>query len=309
MNQTIENSLARFFATSYISDRVTSPALFDSQVQSLESQFQLSTTNEFLSSLRIVRDIIQANFLLSALQTNVYTYWDADNRYVSIGSEQYHQCVCLQSAMCVVQGRLYDPITQEIVKYVPGVLNGCFVVEALLQSTLECFFDQQCFDEVTVLLSSTVLWNGTVLDDQMKSRFSPTTPVGEMLQVLMVEEWDWSSAYGDYFNECRPVQCSYTVRTRNDVIIIVTTVVGLIGGLVTALKLIVPCIVWLSAVEEESTSATKQVRLWEKLELGLIPIDACDSLVQLPFRLNSRTLAEGTVDSVNLKSLTRGRPA
>ena len=245
VNQTIENSLARFFATSYISDRVTSPALFDSQVQSLESQFQLSTTNEFLSSLRIVRDIIQANFLLSARETNARVIFSVDIHGSITEVSGYNNCSCAASTACSSLSMIEPLVEVPEGFHVLGMQDGCFVVEALLQSTLECFFDQQCFDEVTVLLSSTVLWNGTVLDDQMKSRFSPTTPVGEMLQVLMVEEWDWSLAYGDYFNECRPVQCSYTVRTRNDVIIIVTTVVGLIGGLVTALKLIVPRIVQL----------------------------------------------------------------
>jgi hypothetical protein len=59
----------------------------------------------------------------------------------------------------------------------------------------------------------------------------------------MIETWNWTITYNDYFEDCRPVACIYTVKTRNDAIYIVTTLIGLVGGLVTALKLAVPNLV------------------------------------------------------------------
>ena len=56
----------------------------------------------------------------------------------------------------------------------------------------------------------------------------------------MVEEWQWTMLYDDYFEACRPSECRDIVKTRNNAIYIITTVIGLIGGLVTALK-------WISA--------------------------------------------------------------
>jgi hypothetical protein len=89
------------------------------------------------------------------------------------------------------------------------------------------------------------LLNATVMNSSASSQFSTTSTVGELLNNLMVDQWKWSSTYADYFDECHPVECSYTFKTRNDVIHIVITLIGLIGGLVTALKLVVPLIVTL----------------------------------------------------------------
>jgi hypothetical protein len=87
--------------------------------------------------------------------------------------------------------------------------------------------------------------NATVMNSSASSQFSTTSTVGELLNNLMVEQWRWSSTYADYFDECHPVECSYTFKTRNDVIYIVTILIGLIGGLIRALKLAVPFIVTL----------------------------------------------------------------
>ena len=72
------------------------------------------------------------------------------------------------------------------------------------------------------------------------STFHLTTPVRKILEKLMVENWTWSATYEKYFNVCRPAVCIYTDTMRNDTIYIATTVIGLIGGLMTVLALAVP---------------------------------------------------------------------
>ena len=49
--------------------------------------------------------------------------------------------------------------------------------------------------------------------------------------------------YDEYYEVCRPSECQYEVKTRNNVIFIVTTVIGLIGGLVTSFTIVVPLVV------------------------------------------------------------------
>ena len=78
------------------------------------------------------------------------------------------------------------------------------------------------------------------LDPSLSKRFTPQTLIGVIIDALMVEEWHWSISHDDYYNVCKPKECSYTVNARKDAISIVTMLLGLIGGLVTALKLIVP---------------------------------------------------------------------
>jgi hypothetical protein len=74
----------------------------------------------------------------------------------------------------------------------------------------------------------------------LSSRFFENSTIEELVNQLMVEEWNPSVIYENYYNECQPSQCIYTHQTKNDAIYIITTLVGLIGGLTTALKLIVP---------------------------------------------------------------------
>jgi hypothetical protein len=62
----------------------------------------------------------------------------------------------------------------------------------------------------------------------------------------MIEEWNVLMMYETYYNECQPIQCSYKVARKNDVIYIVTTLFGIAGGLTTTLKLIVPRLVKLA---------------------------------------------------------------
>ncbi len=55
----------------------------------------------------------------------------------------------------------------------------------------------------------------------------------------MVEQWNSSIVYDNYYNEWQPQECIYTYKTKNSIIYIITTIIGLIGGLITVLKLIV----------------------------------------------------------------------
>jgi hypothetical protein len=85
--------------------------------------------------------------------------------------------------------------------------------------------------------------NISALDTSLSSRFLENSTIEHLLGELMVEEWNSSIMYENYFNECEPIECTYTHQTKNNIIYIVTTIIGLIGGLTTALKLIVPRLV------------------------------------------------------------------
>jgi hypothetical protein len=67
---------------------------------------------------------------------------------------------------------------------------------------------------------------------------NPTT--NDPLRKLIIEQWNFSRMHEGYYNECQPAECVYSYETRNDVVYIIVTVFGLIGGLITILKLIIP---------------------------------------------------------------------
>ncbi|CAF1682416.1 unnamed protein product [Adineta ricciae] len=85
---------------------------------------------------------------------------------------------------------------------VPGVYHGCYIIDALFRSTLECFYDKQCVGKVQSYVESLVLFRPRVLDASLK-----------------------------------------IMKQKIGVVYIVTATIGLIGGLFTALKIVVPNLV------------------------------------------------------------------
>jgi hypothetical protein len=81
------------------------------------------------------------------------------------------------------------------------------------------------------------------LDASVPSNYSVNSVIEELVNNLMIEEWNVSMIYETYYNECQPAQCTYKIQARNNIIYIVTTLFGITGGLATALKLIVPRVV------------------------------------------------------------------
>jgi hypothetical protein len=223
----------------------TPAVLLRSESAALVEQFISSTRKTFLLSLRLVRNTTQANSLLSALFTNYYfNAWLSDTRLNAQIVVYDNLCDCRARDSCIQSLAIYPDSSVSSRRSLPGIYSGCFVLEALLQSNFQCFFDQSCVD----LLRSYLLLNSTMytaaLDPSLTRRYHSNTSIGDIVDQLMVEKWNWSAIHADYYAACKPNECTYTVTGRNDAMHIITTVIGLIGGMATALKLMVPQLVW-----------------------------------------------------------------
>ncbi|CAF2095911.1 unnamed protein product [Rotaria magnacalcarata] len=240
VDDAIRNSLTNFYATQYVSGYMVPSTLLESQAQALVNELRASTINEFSGSLDIVRQTTQANALFSSLQSNARLFIQPTSVILGSLLARYGNCACTLSSKCISPSAFYDGLNSTVLSLVRGMRTGCYILEALLQSSLECFYDPICFESMMSYLNSTVIWNGTVMNRTTPSRFLTTSAIGDILDELMIEIWNWTLKFDDYFAQCRPIACSYTVEARNDAIYIMTTLIGLVGGLVTALKLAVP---------------------------------------------------------------------
>jgi hypothetical protein len=208
--------------------------------------------NSFSLSLSMIQNTTQANALLSALETN-YRLTLETNHNVEINNDEvdmiitdaqeYDFCKCSCKSTCIYPSVIHHRTDPTSVFGIPDFYTGCFVIEALLQSTLQCFYDQQCIDSIHVHLSNTPLFDIIPLNSSLPSNYSKDSTIKELVDNLMIEQWNASAIYKKYYNECRPIQCTYTVQRRNDIIYIVTTLFGIIGGLITVLRLILPRLV------------------------------------------------------------------
>jgi hypothetical protein len=243
--ESIRTNLDQFYSSNYVSAAATSEDLLRSQSEAIVKQFISSTTNSFLLSLRLIRNTTHVNTLLSGFSTNAeFAYEDGPASRPNIWASYGTNCTCEYSSACTSNGQIYHDLSGTLEWNVPGFFRGCFIFEALRQSNLHCFYNQTCLDDLQSHWESRQELRLQLLDPSAHY-FDVMTPVGVIIDRLMVDVWNWTITHGNYYGVCQPKECSYTKVARNGVVIIVTTVIGLIGGLVTALKVIVPRVVGL----------------------------------------------------------------
>lgn len=239
---TIENSLKQLYSSHFISAFTVPEEFLRTQMNTLVEQFIASTTNTFTLSLLTIRDITQANGLLSAMLTNYFLTKSLLSRYIGVVAIEYgNDCNCKSSSECITQVGIHmNDSSSEPLWFVPGFFVGCFILEALRHSRLECFYNQSCLHEIRNYLSTDSWIDPLPLTQSDSSRFNPSTLFGDMVDKLLVDAWNWTISFDDYFDQCQPKECIYTDNQRNNPIAIITSLISLSGGLMTALKLLVP---------------------------------------------------------------------
>jgi hypothetical protein len=83
----------------------------------------------------------------------------------------------------------------------------------------------------------------SALNASLPSRYSVNSTIQKIVDDLMIEKWHASTIYERYYNECKPIQCTYEIDTKNDIIYIVTTLFVVADGLTTVLEFVVPRLV------------------------------------------------------------------
>ncbi|CAF1258824.1 unnamed protein product [Adineta steineri] len=250
-NQTTSIRLTQFYSTQYVSAFVIPSEIFDPQVQTLVEQFISSTTHDFSLSISTVRDTTQSNALFSSQQSNYEMYLLGGRGYAYTDPWSYGDCSCSLSATCIEQSSMFRSSNGRVLYSVPGMYTGCYTVESLLQSNLQCFYNQTCINKVVSYFVTRPLMNTTALNNSLPSQFLPNSTLKEVINQIMVEQFVPSIIYNSYYNACQPTECTYTYQTKNSIIYIVTTLIGLLGGLITVLKLIIPPVVMFIRKEKE----------------------------------------------------------
>jgi hypothetical protein len=247
-NQTIFNSLTQLYSNQYVSATVTSSDLFKYHTQTIIHQFINLTKTNFLLTLNMIRSTTQANVLYSGKQTNYdlllryYKPVTNKNTQIEVNPRWYDNCSCDYTITCAYETPMYRFENQPATFRVPGFYTGCYIIEAVLQSTLECFYNQTCITEIQSYFHISPV-NVTALDPSLSMKYSYNSTIQQLLDGLMVEEWNTPITYENYYNQCHPIQCTYTYERKNRAIYILTVLLGLMGGLITILKLIVPILI------------------------------------------------------------------
>ena len=134
----------------------------------------------------------------------------------------YGRCDCGSSWKCTQSSR--------------GMMGGCYALESLLQTALQCFYDQNCIDSTGTF---------TKLDIKLleMSQYKSNTTIEMILNNLMVEEYTINSSYDKYYNECSPSSCSYTYVKSHDKTEAALSLISLYGGFVIVTRCLAVIIV------------------------------------------------------------------
>ena len=156
--------------------------------------------------------------------------------------------------------RMMDPSPPPIF-VIPGMKVGCMPYDAMIDSTLECFFSQSC-------LNTTARWISNLppeqwpeaLNSSKMSAFNSNTPISSLLAQHTVDRWINSTDFAGYYRSCAPSQCTYTVVQYNSFAYVISLLIGMYGGLTVALRFMAPFIVKFGLSIRKYFQARKQAR-------------------------------------------------
>ncbi|CAF3888438.1 unnamed protein product [Rotaria sp. Silwood1] len=300
----VSDAVNEFSATIFVSPRALSRTIFDTYTDTLVDQFNKTTLENFRTLNGFISSIIDESRFISALRTNFYTRSVPDSGNYTTFSGIYPQkvnltqssfmsnktCRCDQTSNCIYPAGIYNQskaiIPNEafsndasLLFAVPGVQVGCVPQNALLQSTLECFYNQSCLDIVITLTGALRTVSALNISNSI-SRFHPTTTIGDIFDNLMLESWQIFPDFAAYFNICAPAACSYSYIQRFFFIYMITVAASLFGGLSVALHIGCSLLVkfiskisyqqtrTLTADEERESSRSYRDRVWNMVRIA-----------------------------------------
>lgn len=173
-------------------------------------------------------------------------------------------CFCSDALDCTYPAGIYSSLTgdhsymyQSILippkrsdTQIPGLKVGCMPFISIMESTLECFYSNDCLFQ---LFSRT---NQTALSNSTSSQFPSGTKVGSLVEQLFLENISSRKNFSAFFQACQPNTCTYSYNSRGQIAFIIATVLSLVGGLSVALKIFATLLVTIYRMIEKRFQKT-----------------------------------------------------
>ena len=243
--ETVANTLLQFYEMEYITSQVVIKNRFDSDTISFIELFKTRTQHSLKQQLNIIQSVIFNNKFISLWAPNTYFVPVVENEMVEILSyfKIFNDCSCRTDRICLEQIGFCE--ADSAWRYLPGLYISCYVHDALLMSTTQCFYDQTCVDIIKEYIIQTSELYGLIhiLNGSETSRYRENETIETLLNNLFIENWNDIYSYEKYYNQCRPSVCSYTLEQKPSVLYILTKLISVYGGLAILLRFLVPNII------------------------------------------------------------------
>ncbi|CAF1152540.1 unnamed protein product [Adineta steineri] len=239
-----KTELSLFLNSTFYSTSMVELDVFQKQIDATLLNFKShSLSSNYIHSLELIRGMYSNNVFISAFGTNwsPVLRWEVPNAKVYMQPQQYNMssCNCATSKACVETMKLR--LESRSPWAVPGMLSGCLPLDSMLESTLECLYDQTCIDKISDALDSSIRYTPLIADH---TRFHPINimKLDNITNQFFIEKWSESVSFEAYFNACHTDKCSYTISKRFNIGYISSTVITFYGGLSVGLTLTIPLV-------------------------------------------------------------------
>ncbi|CAF1345565.1 unnamed protein product [Rotaria sordida] len=236
--QVLDDALSNLLTSHFIDTELLSYNVLYERIQSSLKEFQMTIPNSFLNSLSVIRQTTGANMLMNMFMTSSKFQYEPAFAIFSIFYTRplsYQGCNCGLSSKCVQSSR--------------GMMAGCYPLEALLQSTFQCFYNQTCIDSNNVFQALNT-------SSSTSSQFLTNSTIESILNKLMVEDYSINISYENYFSKCEPLLCSYSYSGHRDILDVTLNITGIYGGLVIIARSIV--VLFLKLYRNKNQKVTPQ---------------------------------------------------
>ncbi|CAF4038041.1 unnamed protein product [Rotaria sp. Silwood2] len=276
-NETVENALRVFGSNRLVTMNALSRSQFHMETSIRLKQFEKQTIASFLGLIELIISSIHTNQLAEETWTNVGPLSTYNNETSKWSFRFRPRDFYINSCSCAISDQCIRPVgfhlqTDDIRSTpnitVPGLVLGCYAIDSLLLSTLECFYEQKCIKLLVDNYYFDVVGSVRPLDSRAvkiqpleyeSSRFYPNTTINEIFSQLFIEDWINSSNFTSYYERCAPLQCTYTIKKRFDIAYMLATMLGFYGGLSTILEIILPPLV--KTASQQWSKRKKSVQL------------------------------------------------
>ena len=256
--ETVENADRLFRSRRLVTVHTLSRTQFNDETKARLKQFQQQTIASFINLLELIRSSIRTNELVSDLLTTTGFSYLFDNRTSKWQPRFRHRalynssCSCALSSECTRPQGFYlqsDDRMSDPKVIIPGLVLGCYTIDSLLLSTLECLYEQKCikliidkyeFDAVGLFQPLDIRTTRIRPLRKKNSRFSPNTRIESIVSQLFIEDWRATENFTAYYTRCAPKQCTYSIIRRFDWPYMAAMMLGLYSGLSAILEIVLP---------------------------------------------------------------------
>ena len=121
---------------------------------------------------------------------------------------------------------------------VPGLYVGCLPIQSLFRSSLDCLYNQTCFDRINMDRLSV-----SSLSAPSNPALSINRTIEQLVDNALDLDWSVKIDFTKFYDECLPTSCSYSIIRRKEAVQIIISLLGLYGGLTVSLRVLVPYII------------------------------------------------------------------